>query len=140
MATIPTFRARSLPRPARTVAVPTIRAIMAKGWAAKFTSKRKKICTPARITEAYANSPLDPPDYTVGEGVDLDGTGPIRYMFDPSRSGDPKCYSTAIPSAEAFYADWGKIRVTRGGGSCRGPSGAGGGEPLTRLRSASAGA
>ncbi|MFC3980498.1 M4 family metallopeptidase [Streptosporangium jomthongense] len=46
------------------------------------------------LTEAYANEPatLDPPDYLVGEEVNLVGTGPIRYMYNPSLAGDPNCY------------------------------------------------
>ncbi|MEV6596307.1 M4 family metallopeptidase [Actinoplanes sp. NPDC051346] len=56
------------------------------------------------ITEAYANSPLDPPDYQVGEEVDLVGDGPIRYMYNPSLAGDPNCWSTAIPSTEVHAA------------------------------------
>jgi len=40
--------------------------------------------------EFYANNPLDPPDYTIGEKVDLRGTGqPLRYMYDPSLEGAP---------------------------------------------------
>lgn len=56
------------------------------------------------LTEAYANSPLDPPDYTVGEEVDLVGQGPIRHMHNPSLAGDPNCYSSAIPSTEVHAA------------------------------------
>ncbi|WP_244945152.1 M4 family metallopeptidase [Couchioplanes caeruleus] len=56
------------------------------------------------LTEAYANSPLDPPDYQVGEEVDLVGDGPIRYMYNPSLAGDPNCWSTAIPSTEVHAA------------------------------------
>ncbi|MFI7547288.1 M4 family metallopeptidase [Actinoplanes sp. NPDC049599] len=56
------------------------------------------------LTEAYANSPLDPPDYQVGEEVDLVGAGPIRYMYDPSLAGDPNCYSSSIPSTEVHAA------------------------------------
>ena len=56
------------------------------------------------LTEAYANSPLDPPDYQVGEEVDLVGDGPIRYMYDPSLAGDPNCYSSSIPSTEVHAA------------------------------------
>jgi len=56
------------------------------------------------LTEAYANSPLDPPDYQVGEEVDLVGDGPIRYMYNPSLAGDPNCYSSAIPSTEVHAA------------------------------------
>ncbi|MEV6493854.1 M4 family metallopeptidase [Actinoplanes sp. NPDC051633] len=56
------------------------------------------------LTEAYANSPLDPPDYQVGEEVDLVGDGPIRYMYNPSLAGDPNCWSTGIPSTEVHSA------------------------------------
>jgi Zn-dependent metalloprotease len=56
------------------------------------------------LTEAYVNSPLDPPDYTVGEEVNLVGDGPIRYMYDPSLAGDPPCYSSSIPSTEVHAA------------------------------------
>lgn len=56
------------------------------------------------LTEAYANSPLDPPDYQVGEEVDLVGQGPIRYMYQPSLAGDPNCWSTSIPSTEVHSA------------------------------------
>jgi Zn-dependent metalloprotease len=56
------------------------------------------------LTEAYANSPLDPPDYTVGEEVDLVGDGPIRYMYHPSLAGDPNCWSSSIPSTEVHSA------------------------------------
>jgi Zn-dependent metalloprotease len=56
------------------------------------------------LTEAYANSPLDPPDYQVGEEVDLVGDGPIRYMYNPSLAGDPNCYSASIPSTEVHAA------------------------------------
>ncbi|MFB9203408.1 M4 family metallopeptidase, partial [Nonomuraea spiralis] len=53
------------------------------------------------LTEQYANQPatLDPPDYTVGEEVNIDGTGPIRYMYKPSViPGHPDCFSSAVPS------------------------------------------
>jgi Zn-dependent metalloprotease len=56
------------------------------------------------LTEAYINSPLDPPDYTVGEEVNLVGDGPIRYMYKPSLAGDPDCYSSSIPSTEVHAA------------------------------------
>ncbi|MDT5030185.1 MAG: hypothetical protein QOC94_356, partial [Actinoplanes sp.] len=48
-------------------------------------------------TEAYANNPNDPPDYQVGEEVNLVGSGPIRYMYDPSLAGDANCYSSSTP-------------------------------------------
>ncbi|MFI6596727.1 M4 family metallopeptidase [Nonomuraea sp. NPDC050536] len=56
------------------------------------------------LTEAYANNPNDPPDYTVGEEVNLVGDGPIRYMYNPSQVGDPNCYSSSIPSTEVHAA------------------------------------
>ena len=56
------------------------------------------------LTEAYANNPNDPPDYEVGEEVNLVGDGPIRYMYNPSLAGDPNCYSSSIPSTEVHAA------------------------------------
>jgi Zn-dependent metalloprotease len=56
------------------------------------------------LTEAFANNANDPPDYQVGEEVDLVGGGPIRYMYDPSLAGDPNCWSTAIPNTEVHAA------------------------------------
>ncbi|GHJ47660.1 hypothetical protein Cs7R123_50020 [Catellatospora sp. TT07R-123] len=59
------------------------------------------------LTEAYANqsSAYDPPDYTVGEEINLVGNGPIRNMYNPSLvSGDPNCYSSAIPGTEVHAA------------------------------------
>jgi len=49
------------------------------------------------LSEAYANEsePYDPPDYSVGEEIDLHGNGPIRYMHQPSLLGHPDCWSTA---------------------------------------------
>lgn len=35
-------------------------------------------------SEWYANNATDRPDYTVGEQVNLVGSGPIRYMYNPS--------------------------------------------------------
>ncbi|WP_085939638.1 M4 family metallopeptidase [Amycolatopsis azurea] len=57
------------------------------------------------ITEHYANNAKDTPDYEVGEGVNLVGQGPIRYMYQPSKiSGNPNCYSSSIPSTEVHAA------------------------------------
>ncbi|WP_240506148.1 M28 family peptidase [Thermoactinospora rubra] len=56
------------------------------------------------LTEHYAANPGDPPDYEVGEEVNLVGDGPIRYMYNPSRAGDPNCYSSSIPSTEVHAA------------------------------------
>ncbi|WP_242614232.1 M4 family metallopeptidase [Actinomadura roseirufa] len=58
------------------------------------------------LTEHYVNEPanLDPPDYLVGEEVDLVGQGPIRNMYNPSAKGDPNCYSSSIPNTEVHKA------------------------------------
>ncbi|MET7402393.1 M4 family metallopeptidase [Dactylosporangium sp. NPDC005572] len=55
-------------------------------------------------TEFFANNPNDPPDYQVGEEINLVGSGPIRYMYNPSLAGDPNCYSSSIPSTEVHAA------------------------------------
>lgn len=57
-------------------------------------------------TEWYANEPsgYDTPDFTVGEEVNLVGSGPIRYMYDPSLAGDSNCYSSSTPTAEVHAA------------------------------------
>ncbi|MFI6504711.1 M4 family metallopeptidase [Nonomuraea typhae] len=55
------------------------------------------------LTEHYANQPaaLDPPDYMVGEEVNIAGSGPIRYMHKPSTlSGHPDCFSSSVPPME----------------------------------------
>ncbi|WP_242614360.1 M4 family metallopeptidase [Actinomadura roseirufa] len=58
------------------------------------------------LTEHYINEPanLDPPDYLVGEEVDLVGQGPIRNMYNPGALGDPNCYSSSIPNTEVHKA------------------------------------
>src|SRR3954453_4128367 len=55
-------------------------------------------------TEWYANNPVDTPDFTVGEMVNLVGSGPIRYMYNPSLAGDSNCYSSSIPNQEVHAA------------------------------------
>ncbi|GAA4601028.1 Zn-dependent metalloprotease [Actinoplanes octamycinicus] len=56
------------------------------------------------LTEFFANDARDPGDYTVGEMANLAGSGPIRNMADPSKLGDPNCFSSAIPSTEVHAA------------------------------------
>ncbi|MEV6286394.1 M28 family peptidase [Kribbella sp. NPDC051770] len=52
------------------------------------------------LTEHFLNNPNDPPDYEVGEEINLQGAGPIRYMYEPAKiSGHPNCYSTSLPSS-----------------------------------------
>jgi Zn-dependent metalloprotease len=55
-------------------------------------------------TEWYANNSTDTPDFTVGERVNLVGSGPIRYMYNPSLAGDDNCYSSSIPNEEVHAA------------------------------------
>ncbi|WP_221470090.1 M4 family metallopeptidase [Allocatelliglobosispora scoriae] len=58
------------------------------------------------MTEGYANQPsaYDPRDYQVGEEINLVGSGPIRYMYNPSLAGDDNCYSSSIPGEEVHAA------------------------------------
>jgi Zn-dependent metalloprotease len=56
------------------------------------------------MTEFYANNGTDTPDYTVGEMVNLVGSGPIRYMYNPSLAGDDNCYSSSTPNDEVHAA------------------------------------
>ncbi|WP_203820212.1 M4 family metallopeptidase [Paractinoplanes ferrugineus] len=56
------------------------------------------------LTEFFADDPKDKPDYTVGELANLTGNGPIRNMADPSKVGDPNCFSSAIPNTEVHAA------------------------------------
>ncbi|MER7005943.1 M4 family metallopeptidase [Dactylosporangium sp. NPDC000555] len=55
-------------------------------------------------TEWFANNPNDPPDYQVGEEINLVGSGPIRYMYNPSLAGDDNCYSSKTPTQEVHAA------------------------------------
>jgi len=57
-------------------------------------------------TEWYANesATYDAPDFTVGEKVNLVGSGPIRYMYNPSLAGHSNCYSSSVPSQEVHAA------------------------------------
>nr|WP_130513117.1 M4 family metallopeptidase [Krasilnikovia cinnamomea] len=48
-------------------------------------------------TEWFANNPNDAPDYQIGEEVNLVGSGPIRYMYNPSLAGHDNCYSSSTP-------------------------------------------
>jgi zinc metalloprotease ZmpA len=57
-------------------------------------------------TEGFANesAQFDPPDFLVGEEINLVGSGPIRNMFNPSALGDPNCFSNSIPNTEVHAA------------------------------------
>ncbi|WP_420303916.1 M4 family metallopeptidase [Streptomyces sp. MAR4 CNX-425] len=58
------------------------------------------------ITEAYIDSPADPPDYTVGEKARFYGDSrPIRNMYNPSLVGNhPNCYTQLSPGTEVHAA------------------------------------
>ena len=56
------------------------------------------------LTEHFANNSNDPPDYLVGEEINLSGSGEIRNMYNPSAEGDPNCWSTSIPNTEVHSA------------------------------------
>jgi Zn-dependent metalloprotease len=57
-------------------------------------------------TEWFANesSTFDPPDFLVGERINLVGSGPIRNMYNPAALGHANCYSSSIPNAEVHAA------------------------------------
>jgi Zn-dependent metalloprotease len=58
------------------------------------------------MTEWFANepAPFDKPDFTVGETINLVGSGPIRFMYNPSLAGHANCYSSSIPGTEVHAA------------------------------------
>ena len=58
-------------------------------------------------TEFFLNEPAPyaTPDFLVGDQINLDGSGPIRNMYNPSLiNGNPNCYDSSIPSAEVHAA------------------------------------
>jgi len=54
--------------------------------------------------EFFANDRHDPPDFSIGEEVNLVGVGPYRQMYDPSLFGAPNCYSSSVPFMDAHAA------------------------------------
>ncbi|WP_415839301.1 M4 family metallopeptidase, partial [Nocardioides zeicaulis] len=78
-------------------------------------------------TEFYAGNPADPADYTIGEEINLVGSGPIRDMSNPGNVGDPSCYSSSIPNAEVHAAagpgdHWWYLLANGGTSKCNGQS------------------
>ncbi|MFF5161391.1 M4 family metallopeptidase [Streptomyces sp. NPDC000348] len=60
----------------------------------------------AAAVEFYADNPLDTPDYTMAELIDLRGTGqPIRYMDRPSKDASPKGTSQDYWTSETRKLD-----------------------------------
>jgi zinc metalloprotease ZmpA len=54
--------------------------------------------------EFFANDRHDPPDFSIGEKVNIVGTGPFRQMYDPSLVGDPYCYTDLVPFMNPYDA------------------------------------
>ena len=57
-------------------------------------------------TEWFADQspPFDAPDFSVGDSINLHGTGEHRNMANPSAVGHPNCFSSSIPSTEVHAA------------------------------------
>ncbi|XAN46173.1 M4 family metallopeptidase [Micromonospora oryzae] len=58
------------------------------------------------MVEFYANTPVDPGDYQVGEKININGNGtPLRYMYDPTLDGSSHgCWSTGTNSLDVHYS------------------------------------
>ena len=58
------------------------------------------------MVEFYANNPSDPPDFLIGEKINIYGDDtPLRYMDDPSKDGvSYSCWNTTVPNADPHYS------------------------------------
>jgi Zn-dependent metalloprotease len=58
------------------------------------------------MVEFYANNPVDTPDYTMGELIDIFGNGdPLRYMYNPALDGEsPNCYASNNGGLDPHYS------------------------------------
>ena len=58
------------------------------------------------LVEFYANNPVDKPDYTMGELININGDGkPLRYMYQPSLDGQsPDCYDSGNGNLDPHYS------------------------------------
>ncbi|MFD7165312.1 M4 family metallopeptidase [Streptomyces violascens] len=58
------------------------------------------------MVEFYANNPVDTPDYTMGELININGDGrPLRYMYNPSLDGrSPNCWNSSNGSLDPHYS------------------------------------
>jgi Zn-dependent metalloprotease len=56
--------------------------------------------------EWYANDPAEPPNYRIGELINISGDGaPLRYMDQPSKDGvSPDCWSSTVGTLDPHYA------------------------------------
>jgi len=57
-------------------------------------------------TEWFADQspPFDAPDFSVGDSINLHGTGEHRNMANPSAVGHPNCFSSTTPTIEVHAA------------------------------------
>ncbi|WP_433473517.1 M4 family metallopeptidase [Spirillospora sp. CA-142024] len=58
------------------------------------------------MVEFYAGNPVDTPDYTMGELIDIFGNGsPLRYMYNPALDGEsPNCYDSDNGDLDPHYS------------------------------------
>ncbi|MEU0599789.1 M4 family metallopeptidase [Streptomyces sp. NPDC006393] len=58
------------------------------------------------MVEFYADNPVDTPDYTMGELINISGDGrPLRYMYNPSLDGrSPNCWNSSNGSLDPHYS------------------------------------
>lgn len=58
------------------------------------------------MVEFYANNPVDTPDYTMGELININGDRqPLRWMYQPSLDGaSPDCYSSGNGGLDPHYS------------------------------------
>ncbi|MGC5342756.1 M4 family metallopeptidase [Streptomyces sp. AM 4-1-1] len=58
------------------------------------------------LVEFYANNPVDPPDYTMGELINISGNNqPLRWMNQPSLDGQsPDCWSSNNGNLDPHYS------------------------------------
>ncbi|MEU6478432.1 M4 family metallopeptidase [Streptomyces sp. NPDC047017] len=58
------------------------------------------------MVEFYANNPVDTPDYTMGELININGDNrPLRYMYNPSLDGhSPNCWNSGNGSLDPHYS------------------------------------
>jgi hypothetical protein len=58
------------------------------------------------MVEFYANNPVDTPDYTMGELINISGNNqPLRWMYNPSLDGSsPNCWNSSNGSLDPHYS------------------------------------
>ncbi|MGW4274500.1 M4 family metallopeptidase [Streptomyces seoulensis] len=58
------------------------------------------------MVEFYANNPVDTPDYTMGELININGDNrPLRYMYNPSLDGQsPNCWTSGNGGLDPHYS------------------------------------